>query len=269
MTDITPEKRVAKLAISQVGYHEKESNSKLDSEYNNGNKNFTKYAYLMDSLGFYNGKKNGYAWCGVFYDWLYVQTFGVELAKEMLYRPDYSLSSSVTYAYRYFNANYAVFNYPMVGDQVFYIDTNTNRFVHTGIVVAVYENSIQVVEGNTNSDGSYEGTTVLSKFRQISDRRIKGFGRPRWSKVSEECEVTQDKFNEMFKVALETHRAEIRDNSASEYSKEAREWAVKNGIISGSNITLEDGSTNYMWRDEVTREQLVTLLYRIHKNDER
>ena len=81
----TPE-RVLSVATAEVGYLEKKSNSQLDDKTANaGSKNYTKYARDLDAIpDFYNGKKNGYAWCDVFVDWCMVQAFGVEAAKQFL-----------------------------------------------------------------------------------------------------------------------------------------------------------------------------------------
>ena len=44
-----------------------------------------KYARDLDALGVvYNGKKNGYAWCDIFTDWCFIQTFGLELGLKLL-----------------------------------------------------------------------------------------------------------------------------------------------------------------------------------------
>jgi hypothetical protein len=41
---------------------------------------------------------------------------------------------------------------------------------HTGIVTGVFPNGVlHTIEGNTNSDGSREGTSVLRKTRNVSD----------------------------------------------------------------------------------------------------
>ena len=74
--------------------------------------------------------------------------------------------------------------------------------------------------------------------------------------------MTQDKFNQMFKTAMEAHRKELRDNDSGTWSAEARQWAVDNGLIVG-NGTTPDGSPNFMWEDQMTREQFVTVLYRL------
>lgn len=50
-----------------------------------------------------------------------------------------------------------------------------------------------------------------------------------------------------------------------EYSKEARAWAVREGIVEGMGKN-EDGTTNFAWDHAVTREQLVTILYRMEQD---
>lgn len=53
-------------------------------------------------------------------------------------------------------------------------------------------------------------------------------------------------------------RKELQDNDASQYSEQARQWAVNNGLIAGNSATEFNG----MWQDMMTREQFVTVLYR-------
>ena len=57
-------------------------------------------------------------------------------------------------------------------------------------------------------------------------------------------------FNEM--------RKEWRDNDASPWSEEARQWAVDNKLFAGGSSKEFNG----MWEDLMTREQLVMVLYR-------
>ena len=59
-----------------------------------------------------------------------------------------------------------------------------------------------------------------------------------------------------FKELWTEMRRELQDNDSSAWSGEAREWAVNSGLIQGS------GNDNYMWEDMLTREQMVTLLFR-------
>ena len=72
-----------------------------------------------------------------------------------------------------------------------------------------------------------------------------------------EEEMTQAQFNEMYA----TMRKSFQDNDCGSWSKESREWAVKQGLIAG-NGTAVNGEPNYMWEDTLTREQLVAVLHR-------
>ena len=83
---------------------------------------------------------------------------------------------------------------------------------------------------------------------------------PTMPRYEEDDEMDIQKFKEL----MREDRAELQDNDSSKWSKEAREWAVKNGIITGGT-PLPDGQPNYMWEDLLTREQMATLLYRFAK----
>lgn len=73
-----PQKVIA-VAIAELGYLEKAGNAQLDDKTANaGSGNFTKYARDIDVNypRFYNGAKNGYAWCDVFLDWCFITAYG-------------------------------------------------------------------------------------------------------------------------------------------------------------------------------------------------
>ena len=76
--------------------------------------------------------------------------------------------------------------------------------------------------------------------------------------------MTQDKFNEMFKVAMAAYRAELQDNDCGQYSEEGRKFVVENGIFVGGSA-LPNDEPNYMWQDFLTREQFATVLSRFAK----
>ena len=59
-----------------------------------------------------------------------------------------------------------------------------------------------------------------------------------------------------FEALWQQMRQELQDNDSSPYSEEARKWAVEKGLITGG------GQAGYMWEDMMTREQMVTVLYR-------
>lgn len=64
-----------------------------------------------------------------------------------------------------------------------------------------------------------------------------------------------------FEELLRLHEKALEDNDAGSWSEEAREWAIREGIVNGIGY-LEDGTQNYAWEAHVTREQMVTMLYR-------
>ena len=66
---------------------------------------------------------------------------------------------------------------------------------------------------------------------------------------------------EKFKELWHEMRKDLQDNDSSAYSEEARAWAVENGIVQGGS----SGEFNGMWEDVLTREQMVTILFRFAK----
>lgn len=76
-------------------------------------------------------------------------------------------------------------------------------------------------------------------------------------KQTEDEEMDGTKFKEMWNEM----RKGLQDNDAGQWSEEARAWAVSNGLIAGNGTEIS-GEPNYMWADLLTREQLVTVLYR-------
>lgn len=135
------------VARAEIGYLEKASNAQLeDKTANAGSGNWTKYAAFFDANpGFYNGKKNGYAWCDVFVDWCHVQAFGIDTAKRLLCQPSNSMGAGVGYSRQYFMSAGRLHDRPMLGAQVFF------GTQHTGIVSAVDGNTFRAIEGNTSS----------------------------------------------------------------------------------------------------------------------
>lgn len=76
----------------------------------------------------------------------------------------------------------------------------------------------------------------------------------------EDDNMTLERFTELWAEM----RKNLKDNDSGAWSKEAREWAISTGLIQGSGTT-KDGQPNAMWEDVLTREQLVTVLYRFYQ----
>lgn len=175
--------KVVEIALGEVGYLEKKSNSNLDSKTSNaGYNNYNKYARDLDAIpDFYNGRKNGYAWCDIFVDWCLVEAFGAETAKKLLRQPDKSCGAGCTYSSRYYKA-YGQFytSNPKPGDQIFFWNSKKNELAHTGLVYDVDRNYVYTVEGNTSSASGVvaNGGGVFCKKYALNYSRIYGYGRP-------------------------------------------------------------------------------------------
>lgn len=151
--------------------------------------------------------------------------------------------------------------WPQPGDIIMYdwqdtgVGDNTGAPDHVGIVEKVAGNTITVIEGN-------KGEAVARRTLAVNGRYIRGYCLPDYaSKVEEEEDMDQSKFNEMFKVAMTAHQKELQDNDCGEWSREAREWAIRVGLFAG-NGTTADGQPNYMWASSLTCEQAAQLFYR-------
>ena len=241
MMAMKPVERLLATARAEIGYIEKDTNAQLDDKTANaGDGNWNKYARELDALGVvYNGKKNGYAWCDIFTDWCFIQTFGLELGLQLLCQAKN-------------------------GDQIFFTNDGGKTMYHTGIVEKVAGGRVYTIEGNTSSAAGVvaNGGCVRDKSYALTYSKIGGYGRPNFSIVPEEDDdMDQTKFNEMFKVAMTAHQKELQDNDCGEWSREAREWAISVGLFAG-NGTTADGQPNYMWASPLTREQAAQLFYR-------
>ena len=169
-------RRVLQIARGEIGYREKNSSSGLDDPTANaGGGNYTKYARDLDRIsGFYNGPKQGFAWCDVFYDWILVHAFGPVLAKQLLCQPDQSAGAGCLYSALYFRQAGQFHNsHPEPGDQIFFT-YQYGEVSHTGIVESVSGGTVTTIEGNTSD-------SVARRSYALGSSNIYGYGRPDWS----------------------------------------------------------------------------------------
>ena len=165
---------VIDIAISQIGYREKATNADLDDPVaNSGSGNFTKYSRILDNIaGFYNGKKQGFAWCDQFVDACFVLAYGVDIAMKLLCQSWGSAGAGCEYSAGYFKSAGQFYNYPEPGDQIFF--NYGGGINHTGIVISVNDFNVVTVEGNAD-----DMVKQCSYARNASI--IAGYGRPDWS----------------------------------------------------------------------------------------
>lgn len=171
MTEDQVIKKLISTASAEIGYKEKASNKNLDDKTANaGKENFTKYERdLVKLIG--SPYSQGSAWCDMFVDWCFIQTFGKDNAKKMLGGwSAYTPTSADLYkkAKRFYQS-------PAVGDQIFF--KNSEHINHTGIVAYVTETFVHTIEGNSSNK-------VQSRAYSLKDKSIAGYGRPNWSVVT-------------------------------------------------------------------------------------
>lgn len=58
---------------------------------------------------------------------------------------------------------------------IFLIQKSKFDWIHTGIVIAVHNDTIETIEGNTNSDGSNNGNAVMNRIRNFKISKIDFF----------------------------------------------------------------------------------------------
>jgi hypothetical protein len=166
-------KALIALAVAELGYHEKASNSQLDSKSaNSGSGNWTKYARDLAGAGYYNGNKNGYAWCDCFVDWLFYMLCGKDAkAAQAMECQTGDLGAACPYSAQYFKNQGRYYKSPQPGDQVFF--RQNGSIVHTGIVEYVNSSTVGTIEGNSSDQ-------VIRHTYSLGSSYIDGYGRPKY-----------------------------------------------------------------------------------------
>lgn len=189
--------KLLEVALAEDGYLEKASKYNLDSKTGNaGYNNYTKYARDLDALGyFYNGPKNGYAWCDVFVDWCFVQAFGPEAAMNLLQQPQRSYGAGCYYSAKYYKDKGQLYTSPKAGDQIFFWNSSKSELAHTGLVYAVDASYVYTIEGNTSSSSGVvaNGGGVFKKKYARNYSRIYGYGRPNYDAESNASPTINEK----------------------------------------------------------------------------
>lgn len=181
--------KLVQIALAEVGYLEKASNSNLQNKTANaGHNNYDKYAQDLADVKWFNGNKNGYDWCTCFASWCYFKLANgnVKDGKNLCYQPQDSnmnYAAGCGYAVKYYKNNNAwTSNSPQPGYQIFF-DWSYRKgeygVDHTGIVQKVENGRVYTVEGNTYSGGK-EG--VFEHSYALGDGCIVGYGIPKFDK---------------------------------------------------------------------------------------
>ena len=218
-------KTVIDLAEQEVGYLEKASNANLDDKTANaGSGNYTKYARDLYNVGYYNGNKNGYAWCDVFVDWLFYKAFGKEVGQKLQCQTG-DLGAGCKFSAQYYEKQGRLFKTPKVGDQIFFANSGEDPY-HTGLVTNVVSNKVYTIEGNTSSSSGVvaNGGCVSKKCYSINYGKIYGYGRPKYDTEDIDTEnVSNDSTNTTSKNPYPL----IRRGDTGEYVEKAQRYLNK------------------------------------------
>lgn len=239
---MNPINKFMAILEDQVGYLEKKSNSQLDDKTANaGSNNFTKYARDLDALNYYNGHKNGYAWCCILPDWARVQVFGMGNALKMVGQKQGGLGAGVKYMAQYYQSmGRLYFTSPQRGDQIIFVTRdskgNIKSWQHTGIVDRVENGRVYTIEGNTSSASGVvaNGGGVFRKSYLIGSKSIYGYGRPNWSLVKEKEEPI------------------VNNNIPADWAKTSWDKAKAKGVMDGTRPA-----------DNITRQEVAVILDRL------
>lgn len=171
MITMSKASEIVAIALAQIGYKEKASNKNLDDPAANaGSANWTKYARDLASAGYYNGNKNGFAWCDVFVDWCFFKAYGKDEGQRIQCQTG-PYGAGCTYSMQYYQQQGRCDKNPKVGDQIFFRYSGSSGADHTGIVVEVTSSQIVTVEGNS-------GNCVKKNTYARSNSTIIGYGHP-------------------------------------------------------------------------------------------
>lgn len=227
--------KVVEIAKGEIGYKEKASNSNLDSKTANaGSNDYTKYARDLAAAGYYNGNKNGFAWCDVFVDWCFFKAFGAKEGQRIQCQTGV-LGAGCVYSMQYYKEQGRFDKTPKVGDQIFFCYTNaTNDADHTGVVIAVDSQNVTTVEGNS-------GNCVNQRSYSRTNSTIVGYGHPKYdsttsttaSTAKTSTTSTQIKVGSIVKITGSTYYSGVE---IPDWVK-AKKWIVKE--ISGDRVVID------------------------------
>lgn len=166
---------VIMVAMSQLGYHEGNSEADFNGYNANGSGNYSEYCYLYGKVdGDGNGTSEyGYAWCAAYVSWCMRQA-GIPTSVVKSY---VSCTNWVTWFKN--NSKYktrASGYIPQPGDVIFFKDAGVTRTSsHVGIVLYTESGKVYTIEGNS-------GNAVKLHNYSLSDTYIVGYGVPSYSR---------------------------------------------------------------------------------------
>ena len=176
--------KLLEIAIAELGYKEKETNSQLDDKTANaGDGNWTKYARDLHTAGYYQTAKNGYAWCDMFVDWCFLQLGGSKEKGEWLECQTGLYGAGCEWSSNCYRWADRCGTEPRIGAQIFFAKNGKGSEEHTGIVEKFDSNYIYTIEGNASN-------MVKRKTYNRNSDYILCYGYPRFDETTNETQPT-------------------------------------------------------------------------------
>ena len=209
--------KLIEIAKGEIGYLEKskaaveaDPSVLYDFKEGAGSDNYTKYAVEQWDDRYFNGKKQGVAWCAVFVGWCFLKAYGKDLALQLQCQPKSgNAGAGCGAASNYYKQKNRWRSDPEKGDQIFF--TDGSQMTHTGIVEYVEGSKVHTIEGNC--DGG-----VRRRSYDLNATRIAGYGHPDWTIMEEEGETDM----EQAKVVLPSVASGSTVNMRQQPSKNAK-----------------------------------------------
>ena len=225
--------KLIEIAKSEIGYLEKskaaveaDPSVLYDFKEGAGRDNYTKYAVEQWAERYFNGKKQGVAWCAVFVGWCFLKAYGKDKALRLQCQPrSGNAGAGCGAASNYYKQKNRWRSDPEKGDQIFF--TDGKQMTHTGLVEYVEGNKVHTIEGNCD-DG------VRRRSYDLNAARIAGYGHPDWTIMEEEGETDM----EQAKVVLPSGASGSTVNMRKQPSKSAE---LREQVPVGSTVeVIED-----------------------------
>ena len=240
MTTAEAKRKVLELAASEVGYRE-------------GQNNYNKFAEELDQ--YYGWHIQNQPYCDIFFDWLFIQTFGGATAARMTYQKFGLFSALCSASAQFYKDSGAWFETPEEGDQIFfYVYGDIN---HTGIVESISGGIVHTIEGNSSD-------SVARRAYALGAANIAGYGRPNWSVVVDSPDEPKEEEPEPIQEPITTELPVLRNGMCGSYV------AAAQGILSAKRYSLgpwgvdgEFGTAtmtavqNFQTRNGLTRDGVV------------
>ena len=225
--------KLLEIAKCEIGYLEKskaaveaDPSVLYDFKEGAGSDNYTKYAVEQWEERYFNGKKQGVAWCAVFVGWCFLKAYGKDKALQLQCQPKSgNAGAGCGAASNYYKQKNRWRSDPEKGDQIFF--TDGKQMTHTGLVEYVEGNKVHTIEGNC--DGG-----VRRRSYDLNATRIAGYGHPDWTIMEEEGETDM----EQAKVVLPSGASGSTVNMRKQPSKSAE---LREQVPVGSTVeVIED-----------------------------